>query len=272
MTQLNLGVIGAGGRMGQSLVREIVATEGVRLVAASERQKHPTLGSDIGVASGLPSLQIEVTDNTREVFELADCVLEFSTPEASVMHAEIAAAEGVGHVIGTTGLDSKARDTLVSAASRTAIFWAPNMSIGVNVLLALAERAAAMLNDDFDIEILEMHHRHKVDAPSGTALAIGNAVAKGRNVDLDAVSQRARDGITGERRRGDIGFAVMRGGDVVGSHSVILAGQNDRLELNHHATSRQIFAAGAVRAGMWLYGKPAGLYGMQDMLGLSRVI
>ena len=270
MAQLNLGVVGVAGRMGQSLVREIVGTEGVRLVAASEHENHPSLGLDVGVASGLNSLKIEITDNAREVFGLADCVLEFSAPKASVMHAEIAAAEGVCHVIGTTGLDSKERESLLSAASGAAIFWAANMSIGVNVLLGLAERAAAMLNDDFDIEILEMHHRHKADAPSGTALALGNAVARGRNVDLDAVSQRARDGMTGERRRGDIGFAVMRGGDVVGTHSVILAGQNERLELNHHATSRQIFATGAVRAGMWLYGKPAGLYGMQDMLGLSE--
>ena len=184
-------------------------------------------------------------------------------------HARVAAASGVCHVIGTTGLNPEETAALGAAAERTAIFWAPNMSIGVNVLIALAEQAAAALNDDFDIEILEMHHRHKVDAPSGTALALGRAVAKGRGVNLEEVSQRARDGITGGRHRGDIGFAVLRGGDVVGNHSVILAGGNDRLELTHQATSRQIFAAGAVRAAIWLQSQPPGLYGMRDMLGFA---
>ena len=269
MAHLNIGIVGSAGRMGQSLVREIVQTDGVRLVAASERAAHPALGRDEGSFAGLGALGIKITDDSGQVFEIADSVLEFSGPQATVDHARVAAASGVCHVIGTTGLNPEETAALVAAAERTAIFWAPNMSIGVNVLIALAEQAAAALNDDFDIEILEMHHRQKVDAPSGTALALGRAVAKGRGFNLEEVSQRARDGITGGRHRGDIGFAVLRGGDVVGNHSVILAGGNDRLELTHQATSRKIFAAGAVRAAIWLQSQPPGLYGMRDMLGFA---
>ena len=269
MAHLNIGIVGSAGRMGQSLVREIVQTDGVRLVAASERAAHRALGQDVGSFAGLGALGIKITDDSGQVFEIADSVLEFSGPQATVDHARVAAASGVCHVIGTTGLNPEETAALGAAAERTAIFWAPNMSIGVNVLIALAEQAAAALNDDFDIEILEMHHRHKVDAPSGTALALGRAVAKGRGVNLEEVSQRARDGITGGRHRGDIGFAVLRGGDVVGNHSVILAGGNDRLELTHQATSRQNFAAGAVRAAIWLQSQPPGLYGMRDMLGFA---
>ena len=269
MAHLNIGIVGSAGRMGQSLVREIVQTDGVRLVAASERAAHRALGQDVGSFAGLGALGIKITDDSGQVFEIADSVLEFSGPQATVDHARVAAASGVCHVIGTTGLNPEETAALGAAAERTAIFWAPNMSVGVNVLIALAEQAAAALNDDFDIEILEMHHRQKVDAPSGTALALGRAVAKGRGVNLEEVSQRARDGITGGRHRGDIGFAVLRGGDVVGNHSVILAGGNDRLELTHQATSRQIFAAGAVRAAIWLQSQPPGLYGMRDMLGFA---
>ena len=270
MACLDIGVVGAAGRMGQSLVREIVEKEGVRLVAASECDAHAALGQDAGALAGLGTLGVKVTDDSEQVFEIADSVLEFSSPQATVIHAGLAASRGVSHVIGTTGLSVGEEAELRVASGQTAIFWAPNMSIGVNVLIALAEQAAAALSDDFDIEILEMHHKHKVDAPSGTALALGNAVAKGRGVKLEEVSQRARDGITGERRRGDIGYAVLRGGDVVGSHSVILAGENERLELAHQATSRQIFAAGAVRAAIWLRKQPSGLYGMRDMLGLTE--
>ena len=269
MAHLNIGIVGSAGRMGQSLVREIVQTDGVRLVAASERAAHRALGQDVGSFAGLGALGIKITDDSGQVFEIADSVLEFSGPQATVDHARVAATSGVCHVIGTTGLNPEETAALGAAAARTAIFWAPNMSIGVNVLIALAEQAAAALNDDFDIEILEMHHRQKVDAPSGTALALGRAVAKGRGVNLEEVSQRARDGITGGRHRGDIGFAVLRGGDVVGNHSVILAGGTDRLELTHQATSRQIFAAGAVRAAIWLQSQPPGLYGMRDMLGFA---
>ena len=270
MALLDIGVVGAAGRMGQSLVREIVEKEGVRLVAASECNAHPALGQDVGSLAGVGTLGVTITDDSEQVFERADSVLEFSEPQATVVHAGLAAARGVGHVIGTAGLNVGEEGALQAAARQTPIFWAPNMSIGVNVLVALAEQAAAALNDDFDIEILEMHHKHKVDAPSGTALALGEAVAKGRGVKLEEVSQRTRDGITGERRRGDIGYAVLRGGDVVGNHSVILAGENEKVELAHQSTSRQIFAAGAVRAAIWLQKQPPGLYGMRDMLGLEE--
>ena len=270
MALLDIGVVGSAGRMGQSLVREIVEKEGVRLVAASERNAHPALGQDAGSLAGVGTLGVTITNDPEQVFEKADSVLEFSVPQATVIHAGLAAARGVGHVIGTTGLSAGEKGALQAAARQTPIFWAPNMSVGVNVLVAVAEQAAAALNDDFDIEILEMHHKHKVDAPSGTALALGEAVAKGRGVKLEEVSQRARDGITGERRRGDIGYAVLRGGDVVGNHSVILAGENEKVELAHQATSRQIFAAGAVRAAIWLQKQAPGLYGMRDMLGLEE--
>jgi 4-hydroxy-tetrahydrodipicolinate reductase len=195
-------------------------------------------------------------------------IIDFTTPAASVAHAELAARARVAHVIGTTGLDETQMAAIGHAAAKAPIVQAPNMSLGVNVLLALVERAASVLDADYDIEIVEMHHRHKVDAPSGTALALGRAAATGRTVDLTAVAQKVRDGITGPRRRGDIGFAALRGGDVPGDHSVIFAGEGERIELTHKASSREVFARGAVKAARWAHGKPPGLYAMTDVLGL----
>jgi 4-hydroxy-tetrahydrodipicolinate reductase len=269
MADLGIGVVGAAGRMGAALVRRIAATEGGRLAAAIERPGHPALGRDAGAEAGVGALGIRIGEDARALFAAADVVIEFSSPEATAAHAGLAGETGTAHVVGTTGLDEAQAAALRAAAQSAAVVWAPNMSVGVNALLALTERLAAVLDESYDIEIVEMHHRHKVDAPSGTALALGRAAAKGRGVDLDAVSARARDGVTGPRRRGDIGFAVLRGGDVVGDHMVVFAADGERVELGHRAASREVFAAGAVRAALWTKGRPPGLYGMREVLGLD---
>ena len=212
---------------------------------------------------------VAMSDDPLALAARSDILIDFSAPAALSAHLEACITAHKPILVGTTGLEATHHALIDEAAANIPVLQTGNTSLGVNLLAALVEQAAAGLGEDWDIEIVEMHHRHKVDAPSGTALALGRAVAKGRGVDLEEVSQRARDGITGERRRGDIGFAVLRGGDVVGNHSVILAGGNDRLELTHQATSRQIFAAGAVRAAMWLQRQPPGLYGMRDMLGFA---
>ncbi len=195
-------------------------------------------------------------------------VFEFTSPAATAEHAALAAGLGKAMVIGTTGLSPEQGDVVRQAARDIPIVWAPNMSLGVNVLLSVVEEVARRLGTDWDIEIMEMHHRGKVDAPSGTALALGQAAAAGREVVLDQVEQRARDGITGPRRRGDIGFAALRGGDTTGDHHVIFAGAGERLELIHRATTRAIYAKGAVRAARWVVGRPPGLYGLKEVLGL----
>jgi 4-hydroxy-tetrahydrodipicolinate reductase len=195
-------------------------------------------------------------------------VLEFTSPEATAEHAELAASLGTAMVIGTTGLGSGQGERVRQAARQIPIVWAPNMSLGVNVLLSVVEEVARRLGPDWDVEIMEMHHRGKVDAPSGTALALGRAAAAGRGVDFEQVEQRARDGITGPRRAGDIGFAALRGGDAVGDHHVIFAGAAERLELIHRATSRAIYAKGAIRAARWVVGRPPGVYGLKEVLGL----
>ena len=268
--EIGIGIVGGAGRMGQMLVREVTATEGCVLASAIEGPGHPALGKDAGALAGLDPLGIAIGDDAEALFAETGTVIEFTLPEATVAHAALAAQSKAVHVIGTTGLDDSQAGEIAKAARHTAIVWAPNMSLGVNLLLALTEQVSAALADDYDIEIVEMHHRHKVDAPSGTALGLGEAAARGRGVDLAEVAQRARNGVTGERRRGDIGFAALRGGDVVGEHSVIFAGDGERIELTHKAAGRHIFARGAVRAALWARGKPPGLYSMIDVLGLGR--
>jgi 4-hydroxy-tetrahydrodipicolinate reductase len=198
----------------------------------------------------------------------SDVVLEFTSPAATAEHAELAAGLGTPMVIGTTGLSTEQGVRVHQAAGQVPIVWAPNMSLGVNVMLSVVEEIARRLGSDWDVEILEMHHRGKVDAPSGTALALGHAVAAGRGVTLEEVAQRGRDGITGPRRTGDIGFAALRGGDAIGDHHVIFAGAAERLEIVHRATSRAIYAKGAVRAALWVVGQPPGVYGLKEVLGL----
>ena len=266
---LKVGVIGCAGRMGQMLVRTVAASDRCLVVGGSERPGSAAIGRDVGQIAGIDALGVTATDTAADLFEVADAVLEFTSPAATVQHAEMAAKRKRIHVVGTTGFEPPQLAALNRAAKHTAIVLAPNMSLGVNLLMLLVERVAKSLDIEWDIEIMEMHHRAKIDAPSGTALALGKAAAAGRGVSLDAVAKRGRDGLTGARRRGDIGFAVLRGGDVVGDHRVTFAADGERLELAHTATSREIYARGALRAVLWAHGKPPGLYSMADVLGLS---
>lgn len=264
---MRIGVIGCAGRMGRANLRELLGTPGVTLAGGCERPGHPAVGQDLGVLAGLDPVGRHAGDDVAALVRDAQAVIEFSTPEATLAHAALCAEHGCAHVIGTTGLAADQEAELRRHAARVAMVWAPNMSLGVNLLLSLVEQVAATLDPDFDIEILEMHHRHKVDAPSGTSLALGRAAARGRGEELDRVAVRVRDGITGARGSGAIGFAVLRGGDVVGEHRVVFAGLGERLELTHVANDRRIYARGAVHAATWVTNQPPGLYGMADVLG-----
>jgi len=269
VTDLNLGIAGCGGRMGRMLVAEAYATAGCRVAGGIEAPSHPALGRDLGELAGIGPIGIAAGTDPEALFVASDVVIDFSTPEAAMRHAALAAKTKTPFLLGTTGLNPEQGAAVRDAARAVAIVWPPNTSLGVTLLLALVEEAARRLGPDWDIEILEMHHRHKVDAPSGTALALGRAAAAGRGIDLTRASVRVRDGITGPRQEGMIGFATLRGGDVAGDHSVIFAGAGERLELTHRAASRQIFAKGAITAALWLgQGRPPGLYGMKDVLGL----
>ena len=269
MDTYRIGVVGCAGRMGRMLLRAIAATEGCAVAGGTEMPGSPAIGQDLGDLAGLGGLGRTVTSDAAKLFADVDAVIDFTAPAASVAHAELAGQTGTVLVIGTTGLTAEHSAAIERSAKTAAIVAAPNMSLGVNLLLALVERVAASLDPDYDIEIVEMHHRHKVDAPSGTALALGHAAAAGRKVDLDAVAQKVRDGITGERRRGDIGFATLRGGDVTGEHTVVFAAEGERLELTHKASTREVFAHGAVKAALWARGQGPGLYTMTDVLGLG---
>ena len=265
---MRIGIVGADGRMGQTLVRTVIGTEGCELIGAISKHDSPAQGMDAGMLAGLEPCGVRIGEDPVPLFADADAVIDFTAPAVTVDYSALAAQGKTVHVIGTTGLDSEQEQALRKAARHTQIVYAPNMSMAVNLLFALTRRVAEVLGDEFDIEIVEMHHRHKVDAPSGTALGLGRAAAEGRGVDLDERAVRSRDGHTGARRPGDIGFAALRGGDVVGDHSVVFAGPGERLELSHRAGGREIYARGALRAAQWGHGKPPGLYGMADVLGL----
>lgn len=268
MSDLAIGVMGAGGRMGGAVIRQVTETEGCGVVAACDMAGSPMIGRDAGELAGLGVTGIPIGDDAEAVFAAADAVIEFTLPGPTVEHAAMAARAGTIHVIGTTGLDASGEASLREAGTRAAIVHAPNMSMAVNILFALTRQVASMLDDRFDIEIVEMHHKHKVDAPSGTALGLGRAAAAGRGVSFDDVALLSREGHTGARKQGDIGFATLRGGDVTGDHSVIFAIEGERLELTHKASSRQIFARGAVDAALWARDKAPGFYTMFDVLGL----
>jgi 4-hydroxy-tetrahydrodipicolinate reductase len=268
MADIRMGVIGCGGRMGRMLVAEIAASEGCVLSGGTVTPGSAHGGSDLGELAGIGRIGVAAGNAPGELLHASDVVVEFSTPAATASHAALAAEHGTPLMIGTTGLSAAETAALREAAKRIPVVWAANTSLGINLLLGLVEQAAARLGSDWDIEIMEMHHRGKADAPSGTALALGRAAAAGRGVALDAVAQRGRDGITGARKSGDIGFAALRGGDAVGDHHVIFAGAGERLELSHRATNRAIYAKGAVRAARWVIGRPPGLYGMKEVLGL----
>jgi len=268
---MRLVVVGAAGRMGQTLIRTIAAIDGVELAGAIEHASSPQLGEDAGLLAGTGENGVLISSDTLPIFAKADGVLDFTVPAATVEFAFYAAQAHIAHIIGTTGCSPDDEAKIRAAARHTAIVKSGNMSLGVNLLAGLARQAARALGpDDFDIEILEMHHRHKVDAPSGTALLLGQAAAEGRGIDLASESVRSRDGHTGPRPKGAIGFATLRGGSVVGDHSVILAGTGERITLSHHAEDRAIFARGAVRAALWAHDQKPGLYSMADVLGFSE--
>jgi 4-hydroxy-tetrahydrodipicolinate reductase len=261
-------ITGVSGRMGQMLVKCVGASDKCRLVGAVERIGHPWVGRDLGAAMGGADLGVSVTDDPLEAFARAQAIIDFTAPSATVEFAALAAQARAVHVIGTTGLEAEHLARIKAAARHAVIIRAGNMSLGVNLLAQLTKKIAAALDADWDIEIVEAHHRMKVDAPSGTALMLGEAAAEGRGITLDGHRESGRDGITGARRRGDIGFAAIRGGDVVGEHDVIFAADGERVILRHVATDRAIFARGALRAALWGQDKKPGEYDMIDVLGL----
>ena len=265
---MKVGIVGCAGRMGRMLVAEILAGDGVTLIGGTEHGESAFLGQDIGGLAGLDEAGIVVGSDTDALFSKADVVIDFTLPQATIGHTQGAIKHGTALVIGTTGLGNEEQAAVAKASKNVAVIQAANFSVGVNLLLALTSQVAGVLGNDYDIEVLEMHHRHKVDAPSGTALALGQAAADGRGVDLEAVSKRVRDGHTGARSPGNIGFATLRGGDVVGDHSLIFAADGERLELTHKASSRTVFARGAVRSAKWCENKAPGLYSMRDVIGL----
>jgi 4-hydroxy-tetrahydrodipicolinate reductase len=268
MADIRMGVIGCGGRMGRMLIAEIAAAEGCVLAGGTAAPGSTYVGADLGELAGLGRIGLVAGNAPGELIRGSDVVIEFSVAAATAAHASLAAELGTPMVVGTTALSASESAAVREAGKRVPIVWAANTSLGINLLLGLVEQAAARLGSDWDIEIFEMHHHGKVDAPSGTALALGRAAATARGVKLEDVAQRGRDGITGARRAGDIGFASLRGGDAVGDHHVIFAGAGERLELSHRATNRAIYAKGAVRAARWVIGRPPGVYGMKDVLGL----
>jgi 4-hydroxy-tetrahydrodipicolinate reductase len=269
MSAMKIAVTGAAGRMGRELIRAVHAVEGCVLSGAVEQEGSLALGQDAGLLAGLGKLGVIITDDALELFAKVDAVLDFTVPAASTEFAGLAANARIVHVMGTTGLTAEDDAKVAAAARHATIIRSGNMSLGVNLLAALTRKVAQALDADFDIEVVEMHHRHKVDAPSGTALMLGKAAAEGRGVDFLKAAVRARDGHTGERERGDIGFAVLRGGNVVGEHTVVFAADGEIVELTHRATDRGIFARGAVKAALWGRGKPPGLYSMFDVLGIE---
>jgi len=261
-------ITGASGRMGQMLIKTVLAADKCHLVAALEREGNEWVGRDVGAMIGGQPIGLSVTDDAVEAFAKAQAVIDFTAPAATVAFAGLAAQARAVHVIGTTGLADDDLKAINAAARHAVIVRAGNMSLGVNLLTRLTEKVAAALDEDFDIEVIEAHHNKKVDAPSGTALMLGEAAAKGRGVNLRDVSDSGRDGITGARKKGDIGFSAIRGGDIVGEHDVLFAAAGERIVLRHIATDRGIFARGALKAALWGQDKSPGEYDMMDVLGI----
>ena len=270
MTQTpGIAITGASGRMGQMLITQVSASDRMRLVGAIERPGHAWVGQDVGVAIGGAPLGVTVTDDPLDAIAPAQAIIDFTAPKATLEFAAFAAQARAVHVIGTTGMTEDEIAALEPAARHAVIVRAGNMSLGVNLLTQLTKRVAAALDEDYDIEIIEAHHNQKVDAPSGTALMLGEAAASGRGVTLAEVSDRARDGMTGARRTGDIGFSAIRGGDIIGEHDVMFAAAGERIILRHVASDRSVFARGALKAALWGLRQSPGQYDMLDVLGLS---
>jgi 4-hydroxy-tetrahydrodipicolinate reductase len=266
---MRLAIAGAAGRMGRVLTRIVHENAECSLVGGLEPESSKSLGADMGELAGLGAIGVSVTSDALQLMTKVDGIIDFTVPSATLALAELAAQARIVHVIGTTGIDEAGEARIRAAARHARIVKSGNMSLGVNLLADLVRKVASTLGEEFDIEVLEMHHRHKVDAPSGTALLLGKAAAEGRNIDLKQRSVRVRDGHTGPRAHGDIGFATLRGGTVVGEHSVIFAGPAERIELVHRAESRDIFARGALTAAQWAMNRKPGFYTMRDVLGLE---
>ncbi|MGR3367244.1 MAG: 4-hydroxy-tetrahydrodipicolinate reductase [Sagittula sp.] len=262
-------VTGVSGRMGQMLVKEVMASDRLTLVGALEREGHDWVGRDLGLAMGAAEMGLKVSDDALEAFSCAQAVIDFTAPAATVAFSELAAQARAVHVIGTTGLSDDDIAAIDRAAHHAVVVRAGNMSLGVNLLTRMVKQVASALDADWDIEVIEAHHHHKVDAPSGTALMLGEAAAEGRGVKLSDVSDRGRDGITGARKRGDIGFHAIRGGDIIGEHEVLFATPGERIVLKHVASDRTLFARGALKAALWGQDKGPGHYDMLDVLGLG---
>jgi len=269
MTNLpGIVITGASGRMGQMLIKTVLESDKAKLVGVVERAGHDWVGRDVGECMGGAAVGVAVTDDALEAFSKAQAVIDFTAPEATVEFAALAAQARAVHVIGTTGMGEEHLTKVNAAARHATVIRAGNMSLGVNLLVQLTKKVAAALDEDFDIEVIEAHHNKKVDAPSGTALMLGEAAAEGRGVNLEDVRDSGRDGITGARKKGDIGFTAIRGGDIVGEHDVLFAAAGERIVLRHLATDRAIFARGALKAALWGQGKAPGEYDMIDVLGL----
>ncbi|MDX1949970.1 MAG: 4-hydroxy-tetrahydrodipicolinate reductase [Rickettsiales bacterium] len=266
---MKIGIAGAGGRMGRMNITQVVESEMAIFAAALESKNSPFIGKNAYEIAGFGSSAnfVEITDDIDEFISDVDGVIDFTTPNSTLEIAKKCAEKNLVHVIGTTGIDKDKESQLKEFSKNARIVYAPNMSVGVNMLFALVEKAAKILDDSYDIEIVEMHHNKKVDSPSGTALGLGKAVAKGRNVNLEDVWCKERDGNIGARKKGEIGFATLRGGDVVGDHTVIFATEGERVEITHKASGRNIFSKGALRACLWAKNQPSGLYSMLDVLG-----
>lgn len=266
---IQVAVAGAGGRMGKALIQAITEERRTELSGVLERPEHDFIGKDAGTIAAIEKLGVKITDKVERALKEAEVIIDFTSPEATMLHLEIASEMGLAAVIGTTGFSHHQRDRIKELSKDTRIVLAPNMSIGVNTLLKLVEEAATILGDDYDVEIIESHHRYKKDAPSGTALRIAEVAANALDRDLDKVAVYGRKGIIGERTKTEIGIQSIRAGDIVGDHTIIFAAPGERIELTHKAQSRDTFANGAVKAALWLSKRPNGLYDMQDVLGLN---
>lgn len=266
---ISIAVSGAGGRMGQAIIRMITETRSTELSGALEREESPLVGKDAGEVALIGKLGVKIKDSAEKAFKGADVIIDFTSPEATLAHLEWAASNKAAFVMGTTGLSHHQRDEVKELAKKSRVVMAPNMSVGINLLLKLVDKAASVLGNDYDVEIIESHHRHKKDAPSGTAIRIAEVAAAALKRDLDKVAVYERKGIIGERRPEEIGIQTIRAGDIVGDHTIIFAAPGERVELTHKAQSRDTFASGAVRAAVWIMEMEDGLYDMQDVLSLK---
>ncbi len=266
---IKLTVCGATGRMGSRIIALSKEYDNLKLVGAVEASNNPKLGLDAGLVAGIGELGVKITDDIKKVIKDTDIVIHFTNPEATLSHLEIVKKNKKAMVIGTTGFNNEQLSQISKAAEKIPIVFSPNMSVGVNLLFKVLKDVARILGDDYDIEIVEAHHRMKKDAPSGTAIKMGKVIAEALGRNFDEVAVYARQGIIGERNKKEIGIQTVRAGDIVGEHTVIFGGLGERIEITHKASSRDTFARGAIKAAIWLYGKPAGLYDMGDVLGIK---